>query len=450
MTKVDAGAAIDRLSRPEDVGGVGRNRGWYTVIMLSIVMMLAYIDRGVIALFVQPMKRDLGLSDTQVSVLLGFAFTFPYVMVGLPMSRIVDSGVRKHLVAGSLALWSLTTALCGLAQNFWSLFLGRALVGGSESVVTPAAISLIADAVPPQHLPRAYAIYNGGITAGAALALLIGGLLMGFLAHMPSIVLPGVGVLHSWHLVFMMVGIPGLLIAGLVMATIPEPVRRGGSRPKGYKLREVFGSIRGQRALHLNLLSGMVLLAVVNQALAGWMPAFYERTYGWGPAASGPMLGIASLGGAVPGLVIGAWLAEWFGRRTDDANLRVLFLTQMVALPLSLAGPLMPDPWLALGFGAVGGAFGVMGGPAFVSALQIATPNEMRGQINVLYATLVNVIGGSLGPTLTGLATDHFATSEADLRYVLVAIKLIFGPVALYLLWRAMAPYGMIHRRKIG
>jgi MFS family permease len=424
-------------------------RGWYTVIVLSLVMMLAYIDRGVISLFVQPMKRDFGLSDTQVSLLLGVAFTFPYIMVGLPMSRVVDRGVRKYLVAGSLAVWSLTTGLCGLVQNFWSLFAARAVVGSSESVVTPAAISLIADVVPRERLPRAYAIYNGGILAGSAMALLIGGVLMGLLDGLPPIEISGIGAIRNWQLVFMIVGIPGLLVAVLVMVTVPEPLRRGRGRPQGdYSLREVLASIFRQRALHLNLLSAMVLLAVMNNALAAWMPAFYERTYGWGPAIAGPMLGVTSLGTAVLGLIAGAWLAERLGRRNDDANVRVLFLAQLLSFPFVLAAPLMPNPWLALGCSGVGGLLSGMGGPGFVSALQIATPNEMRGQINVFYATLVNVIGGSVGPTLTGFLTDYAAPSEADLRYVLVAIKLAVAPPALFLIWRAMAPYRRIHRER--
>lgn len=443
MTESNGSAAS---GSPSD--GASR-RGWYSVILLSVVMMLAHIDRNVISLFVQPMKRDLGLSDTEVSLLLGIAFTFPYVVVGLPMSRRVDRGVRKYLVAGSLALWSLTTALCGLAQNFWQLFIGRAVVGASESVVTPAAISLIADAVPPSKLPRAYAIYNGGITGGAAMALLIGGVLMGLLADFPSVELPGIGTLHSWHLVFMIVGIPGLLVSSLVMFTVPEPQRRGVIRPKGYPLREVFQSVLSQRAFHLRLLPGMILLAIINNAILAWQPAFYERTYGWGPSVAGPLLGIVSLGTSVAGLITGAWLAERLGKRRSDANVRVLFLAQCLSLPFAVAGPLMPSPWLALGCLAIGSALAGMGGPGFVSALQIATPNAMRGQINVLYATLVNVIGGSVGPTLTGLLTDYVASSEADLRYVLVAIKLMVGPPAIYLLWKAMAPYGRIHRERI-
>jgi len=434
-----AGAPSERASR----------RGWYSVIVLAFVVMLAHIDRGVIALFVEPMKRDLSLSDTEVSLLLGFAFTFPYVVVGLPMSRVVDRGVRKRLIAFSLSIWSVATALCGLAQNFWALFFGRAVIGASESVNTPATISIIADAVPRDRLPRAYAIYHAGFTGGAAMALFIGGVLIGLLAAVEPIPVPFVGVIRNWQLVFMIVGIPGLLVAALVMATVPEPPRRGATKPGGYPLREVVGSLKSQRALHLRLLPGMVLLSVMTQALVAWQPAFYERTYGWGPETAGPLLGMVALGSSVIGLIAGARLCEYLGKRTEDANLRVLFLAQFLSLPVMALGPLMPNPWLALACGALGSVFGVMGGPAFVSALQIATPNEMRGQVNVLYATLVNIIGGSVGPTLTGILTDLVAPSEADLRYVLVAIKVVVAPLALFLIWKAMAPYGHIHRQKI-
>jgi MFS family permease len=425
------------------------HRGWYTVFMLSIVVMLAHIDRGVIALLVQPLKRDLGFSDTEVSILVGFAFTFPYVVIGLPMSRVVDRGVRKHLIAGSLAVWSVATAVCGLAHNFWALFFSRAVIGGAESINTPATISMIADAVPRHRLARAYSIYHAGFTAGAALSLVIGGLLIGLLADVPPISLPGIGIIRNWQLVFMIVGIPGLIVAAVLVITVPEPARRGGKRPGGYPLREVFNSVLSQRTLHLSLLPAMVLLAIMTNAVLAWQPAFYERTYGWGPEMAGPMLGVVALGASALGLLVGAPLCELLGKRHDDANLRVLFIAQLLALPLVAAGPLMPNPWLALACGGIGTFCSVMGGPAFVSALQLATPNEMRGQINVMYATLVNVVGGSLGPTLTGLLSDYVAPSEADLRYVLVGIKLVVGPPALFLLWKAIKPYGVIHRQRI-
>src|SRR5690606_24285597 len=159
----------------------------------------------------------------------GFAFTFFYVMVGPPMSRVTDRGIRKRIIAGGLAIWSLATALCGLAQNFWGLFFGRALVGGGESVNGPASFSMIADVIPRESLPRAFAILNAGVMGGMALSLVLGGVLIGLVANVAPIPVPGIGVIRNWQLVFMIVGIPGLLVSLLILITVPEPKRKGGS-----------------------------------------------------------------------------------------------------------------------------------------------------------------------------------------------------------------------------
>jgi len=443
------GEALMRHATAAGMADQSSPRGWYTVFILGTVAMLSYMDRGVMALFVQPLKRDFGLSDTEVSFLLGLAFTLPYVLFGFPMSRLIDRGVRRTLIAACLAAWSFATALCGIAQNFWTLFVCRAVTGGAESVNTAAALSVIADAIRRDRLPRAFAIQAAGVSTGAALSLLIGGLLFGLLIHVPPIHVAGIGVIYNWQLVFMIVGIPGLLLAGLMMFTVPEPGRKGGTRPGGYPLREVFGFVGGLRALHLPLLGGIVLLSMLNYGLGAWSPAFYQRTYGWGPEVAGPLMGIVSLVGSLIGLFVGARLAELLARTHDDANLRVLLLAHGLALPLHVIGPLMPSPWLALGCNAIAGIFGVMGGPGFYAALQLTTPNEMRGQINVLYAASMNTIGGSLGPTLVGVLTDFVAPSEADLRYVLVGVNLLIAPVALLLLWKSLAPYARTYRQRI-
>jgi MFS family permease len=435
-------------SVPVDPAGVSP-RGWYTVILLGIVSTLSFVDRGVMALFVQPMKRDFNLSDTEVSLLLGLAFTLPYVLVGFPMSRFIDRGNRRNLIAGCLALWSFATGLCGIAQNYWTLFLCRFVTGGAESVNTSGSLSMIADAVPREKMPRAFAIQSAGVAGGAALSLLIGGVLYGLLVNVPPTHVPLIGVIHNWQLIFMIVGIPGLLVAGLMMFTVPEPRRKGGTRPEGYPLREVFGFVMTLRTLHLPLLGGMLLLAIMTSGFAAWMPAFYERTYGWGPEVVGPLLGGVSLVTSIVGLIAGAKLAEWLGKRRDDANLRVLFLAHLLAQPLLIIMPLMPNPWLALGCAAIASTVGVMGGPGFSAAIQITTPNEMRAQVNVMYAASITAIGGTVGPTLIGFLSDFVARSEADLRYVLVAVKLLFGPLAVYMIWRSLAAYGRAYREKV-
>lgn len=453
MTETQSEIGSDVQAEPplaaQPARGKASHRGWYTVYMLAIVSMLAQIDRGVISLLIEPMKRDLHLTDTQVSILVGFAFTFFYVMVGPPMSRVTDRGVRKRVIAGGLAVWSLATALCGLAQNFWSLFLGRALVGGGESVNGPASLSMIADAIPRERLPRAFAILNAGVMGGMALSLVIGGVVIGLVANVAPIPVPGIGLIRNWQLVFMIVGIPGIIVALLILFTVPEPLRKGARKPGGYPLKEVFRFVSSQRAIHLPLLLGVLLMSIQSFGLGAWNPAFYERTYGWGPAVAGPLLGAVSLGGAFFGLFLGTRLAEWLGRRKDDANLRVLFLAQLLAVPFGIIGPLMPSPWLALGCGGLAGIFGVMGGPAYNAAIQLATPNEMRGQVNAMYLFTLSAIGGALGPTLVALLTDNVAQSADQLRYVMSGVRLVLGPITILLIWMAVAPYGRVYRQRL-
>lgn len=439
---------LARSAAAEPAERIG-HRGWYVVFMLAFVVMLAQIDRSIISLMVQPMKRDLGLSDTEVGILIGLAFTLFYTMVGPPVSRIADRGFRKTVVCTSLSIWSAATALCGLAQNFWQFFVGRAVIGGAESASSPASLSMIADVIPRQRLPRAYAIYNAGFLGGGALALVLGGLLLGLLADFEPIQVPGIGVIRDWQLVFIILGLPGILVAGVIALTVPEPQRRGPHKPKGYPLREVLGFIWSNRAMHVPLLGGVLLNSLQTFGSAAWIPAFYERTYGWGPAVSGPLLGTINITASLAGLFIGAKLAEWIGKRRDDANVRVLFLANLFSIPFTVIQPLMPGPWLALSCGAIGGAIASMGGPGYNSALQLSTPNAMRGQINAMYLFVIAALGGALGPLFIALLTDYVAGSEADLRYVLVGFRLVLAPLDAFLIWLAVAPYGRAFRQRI-
>lgn len=448
MTASTAGEAPDAPSEPAVVADGTSYRGWYTVYMTGLVAIMSQIDRGVLALFVQPMKRDFHLTDTQVSILLGFAFTFFYVVGGPPLSRIADRGVRKTVIASCLTVWSLATAFCTIAQTFWAYFFARAVVGGTEAGCGPASMSMIADSVPRHKLPLAYAIYNSGFVGGGALSLLIGGVLLGLLADVQPIHLAGIGVVHNWQLVFLMLGIPGLLIAAFFFFTVPEPARRGARKQGGYSLREVIGFVVAHRSMHLPFIIASLLMSFQIYGLQAWVPAFFERTYGWGPAVAGPLLGLFGLISTTIGMFAGAWLASRLARRRDDANMLVYFIAQALAIPFGIIGPLMPDPWLALACIAVGGAAASMASPAFSAALQLTAPNEMRSQVTALYFILANAIAGSLGPTLVALLTDYVARSESDLRYVMSGVRLVLGPLGAIFMWKTIAPYARLYRQQ--
>jgi MFS family permease len=201
--------------------------------------------------------------------------------------------------------------------------------------------------------------------------------------------------------------------------------------------------------MHLPMLAGVLINSVQAFGTAAWLPAFYERTYGWGPATAGPLLGTVNIAASLVGLFFGAWMAERIGKRSDDANLRMLFLANFLSIPFYVIQPLMPSPWLALAFGAANLAVSSIGAAGYNSALQLSTPNAMRGQINALYLFAIAAIGGAFGPLLIALLTDNVGRSEADLRYVLVGFRLLLAPLDCFLIWLAIRPYALAYRRRI-
>src|SRR5690606_31508962 len=221
---------------------------WYAVVILVIAFVFSFIDRIIIAMLVDPLKQDLGLSDTQLGILQGLAFAVFYAVVGLPIGRWADRYSRRMIIASGIFLWSIMTAVCGLARNFWELFLARVGVGVGEAALSPAAYSMIADYFPKEKLGRAVGVYQAGAFFGAGLSFLVGGLIIQAVAKAGDISLPLVGAVRPWQVVFFVVGLPGVLVA-LLMFTVREPARRG------------------QLAVHA---AGIPLGTVVRYALSRW------------------------------------------------------------------------------------------------------------------------------------------------------------------------------------
>ncbi len=408
---------------------------------------MSNIDRGIINLLVEPIKRDFGLSDTSVSLLVGFAFSFFYMICGLPMARVADSASRKVILTTALATWSFATALCGLAQNFWQLFIARGIVGGAESCKGPSSMSMISDLVPRDKLPRAFAIYQLGITAGMSGALILGGALLGILKGMPPIDLGWI-VLKDWHLVFMLAGAPGLLLALVMAFTIKEPRRYGRRNVGKAPIKDVAKFIAGNWRVYVPLLLAIAIGSIETFGMVVWRPTFFERTYGWGPEIAGPVIGLMMLIATPLGLALGAALAERLIRKgVDDAMIRVVFYSHILTVPFAVAMPLMPNPWLSFVMGLFASTAAGMAAPGQNSAFQIMTPNEMRGQVSAVYLFTISVIGGGLGPTAIALMTDNIFQDEAMLRYSMSLFAAIVGPIGVVLLWLTLRPFAEAVRR---
>jgi MFS family permease len=416
---------------------------WYAVCLIAFISVLSNIDRGVISLLVQPIKRDLQISDTQMGILIGFAFSFFYMLVGLPMSRLTDVANRKLILTAGLSIWSLATALTSLAYNYTTLFIARGIVGAGESVKGPTSMSMISDLVPRQKLPRAMSIYSMGIAGGIAASMIIGGVVLELVEDITPMQVPVIGTLRDWQLVFLTCGIPGLVVAAIFFLTVKEPTRKGRKVKGSVPLPEVARFVWSHKRVYIPLFLSLAIGAIEAFGLMAWRVAFFERTHGWTPNQVGPLLGTAALLTVPLGLFLGTMIAERLDRRKiPDAMIRLCLYSNFITVPAALAVPLMPSPWLSFAFIIVGGIGNAIGSPGQNSAIQIITPNEMRAQLTALYLFTISVIGAGVGPLVVALITDYVFVDESMLRYAMVLTTLALGPLGIFLTWLAMRPYG--------
>jgi len=397
---------------------------------------LSLIDRQILSLLVAPMKRDLHLSDTRVGLLQGLSFALFYTIAGLPLGKLADGHSRRRLITAGILAWSALTAACSLAKNFWSLFFTRMGVGVGEATLSPAAFSLIADAFPPGRLGLALSVYSMGIYLGSGLAMIVGGAVVQSLSRQPEVVLPILGTIASWRATFLIVGMPGVLVA-LLTLTIREPQRRSLLRGAGGSVeqpgvREVWQQLRRRTGSVAGISLGMVFQAVSGYAFLGWGPAFLQRTYGWTVGEAGRTLGILTLIFGCLGMYAGGSLCDhWQRRGISEAPLRVGVYSAAgtaVFFPMALLAGNSTLTNLALTAAIFLLALPI--GSSY-AALQLIFPNQLRGQVSALFLFILSLGGLSLGPLLPGLINDRIFHSE---RMIGGALALTIGASSV-LMW---------------
>ena len=418
------------------------SEAWKTLWILALVLGLSQIDRNIMSLLLQDIKTDLRLTDADMGVLIGLAFSAVYLFLSYPLSRISDTRSRKTMIAIGVAFWSLCTAACGLANSFWSMFVARAGLGAGEAVNGPATYSLLGDSFPREKLPRAMAILNLGFMGGTALSLILGA---GVIAAVRKVVLvlPVLGVMRGWHLVFFAIGLPGLLIAALTM-TVREPARRGlaGRAAVGaVPIREVVDFLVTNGRFYGCMFLSSFINGVIIYGSKNFRAAFFARTYHWPAQQYGLVYGIASLVASCLGLTAGIWLCETWNKRHHDGNMRVALLAYGLAIPFSAGFTLMPSGGLAVLCGAVGAGLALMAAPPVVAALQSITPSNVRAQVNSVYLLLFSGITGVVGPWIIGWLTD-LQHDETKLGLVIAVVSAVGLPIAVTLQAFAIKPFG--------
>ncbi len=400
---------------------------------LLVVYMLNFLDRQIVNILAEPIKRDLGLSDTQLGLLAGPAFAVFYAILGIPIARYADKGStnRVWLISVSLAVWSAMTALCGFAQNFWQMALARIGVGVGEAGCTPAAHSLIADSVPPEERSSAIAFFGLGIPVGALLGLVIGGV---------------VNDQYGWRVALMVVGLPGLLLAIALPKIIREPRRCEGGLQKeagatqakaAVPLKEAAREIFTSKA-YLYIFIAASFTAFLSYGKGLWTISFFIRSHGFSTTEAGLSMAVALGVSGIIGTWLGGKVADVFGKRDKRHLLTLPAIGMAVAAPFLFMGYWSEDWRIALALLIVPTILNAAYyGPAYGCVQGLVRP-ELRAITASLVVFGQNLIGLGLGPLAFGILSDSLQpiAGVESVRWVLYGAAWL-GLIPAFFFWRA-------------
>lgn len=390
--------------------------GWYSTAVLAFLYWLSILDRTIISLLVDPIKEDIGISDVQFGMLHGLAFAVTFSVFGLVAGILADRRNRRLIIFASVAVWSLATAACGMAKSFSMLMLARVGVGVGEAGLNPCATSMISDLFPPSRMTSALALYSLGASVGSGCAYLLGGVLIDMVGQVNSIELPLIGEVKPWQAVFIIIGVPGIVLS-LLSFTMPEPRRRGrrsGSQAAragnefftGYP--QLFRFIRSRGRFFFHHYAGFGLVATGFVGAAAWFPAHMGREFGWTAGQIGTGLGtVLVVGGALGKLLCGLCVDALYRRGFRDAQFLWYAGCALAATPVGLIAATSANPWIFLAGFTV---FQILLSPinaVYVASLNLVTPNELRGTGVAFYSATVGLVALSLGPILIAVFSDY-------------------------------------------
>ncbi len=394
---------------------------------LLVVYIFNFIDRQIVNILAEPIKNELGLSDTQIGMMTGLAFALFYTILGIPIARYADrpTSNRVGLISLSLAIWSGMTALCGLAQNYGQLLLARIGVGVGEAGCTPAAMSLITDKVAPEKRSSAIAFYGLGVPLGSLLGMMIGGI---------------VNDLYGWRVAFMIVGVPGLLLAMVLPFLIHDNRKDGAAKaapPPAMPFAEAFAEIAQSR--------GFILLAVASAFTAflaygktTWAAILFVRNFGLSPGEVGTILGLTVGLASTLGTWLGGHLADRFGRVDKRHILTAPAIGMVVAAPLLFLAYYVTDWRLAVALLIIPTLLNSLYyGPTYACVQGLVRP-EARATASAVMLFAQNLIGLGLGPLLFGMLSDAFKpmAGAESVRWVLYGAAWL-SIIPAFFFWRA-------------
>jgi MFS family permease len=422
----------------------GSLAAWYAVVVLTVCYTLSFIDRLILAFLVTPLKMDLALTDTQIGLLQGLAFALLYTLLGIPFGLLADRFSRRNLIAIGVLVWSLMTCMASGARSFAMLALARTGVGVGESALAPAAFSMIAGLFPKERLSSAMSVYSMGVQLGAGLALLVGGLVVQAVIGRPPVTVPLLGTLPAWRLTFLLVGLPGLLVAALVM-TVREPRRLAMPSVSAPAQLGLVASEIGQRwpsSVGLSVL--MACQAMGNYAFGSWAPAYFERLHGWPKDRIGLTLGFLTIVCGCAGLLLGGRLSDrWQRSGVPEAPIKVGLVSLLGVLVTLVPAMLVPSSTVTVALLVPAAAFLALPIGCSYAAIQMIFPADVRATVSACMLVVLNLVGLTLGNLLPGLLDDRLFHNDQALG---LSIALTAGGASLIGALAALLTYRPFRR----
>ena len=420
--------------------------GWYVVAILCLCNMIAFVDRQIINLLVEDIKVDLAITDTEISLLQGLAFALFYAVTAVPLGRLADTGNRRWIISIGIMIWTVAAAACGLARNFWQLFVARMFVGVGEATLTPSGFSMLADLFKPERVSLPISVFTGSTFFGSGIALLAGGFVIALLDKQDVVSLPLLGVMQPWEAAFVIAAVPGVVVSLIFFLTIKEPQRRQSHNaiPLTEKpaLKEVVAFVANNGGVFAAVFGGVSVLAAVQFCLGAWVPAHFIRNLGWTAPEIGYAYGLIFLFCGTGGVIAGGVLADQLQERgLRDGHLRAVMFSAIVTLPFVLSFAAVDYGRLAIALLAPTVFFGTMAFGAGPALIPVICPARMRGLLVAIYLLIANIVGQAGGPLIVALFTDRVFGSPELVRYSLMAapaLLLVSGAMLVKLGFRGL------------
>jgi MFS transporter, Spinster family, sphingosine-1-phosphate transporter len=391
---------------------------WYCLLVLTACYTLAYVDRQIISLIVDPIRAQFGLTDTAISLLIGLAFTVPYAVTGLAFGRWVDRGTRRNIVLIGGTLWGLGAASMGLAGTYGLMVVSRALVGSSESAMYPSGVSMITDYFSRRRLPRALSIFLLAGSCGVGLSLVFGGFLLSVFGKIGAVSLPVVGSLQPWQMTVLTVGATGMLPV-IAVLSVREPIRReqdadirlstgNVSSDSRFSLWDGMMYLHTRRRFYLFWYIGVAFELTTLYALTAWAPSFLIRHFALPASTVGLRFGVMMLTFGSVGTLLGPWCARWLEKRGHiDGHMRAAAIAMAFMAPTAAAVPFAPTFAAGMIILSVLAFLASVSMVLATTALQLVCPNRLRGLANALYLVIASVAAQAIAPTVIALLTDY-------------------------------------------